>query len=284
MWGTVTVVTPDMYGGAAVTTKNLYRETGASTFTEVAGAATFSANPHQEYEVIFGIGATDDDDEPFGCKAVWTAPCLPTPRLDASKLCKWTDASGQVRSGVIDDTAAGTSLTSTLFDPDDGDAITATATIDLDAADIKSVRWVLSGVFEEAYGNPWVDENVVTLKYNSTCYDSVKLTNSAGIEYQTTTTPNHYTATAGHVTKSYKFPATVTTTEITSIIVVDVDDTENPNATAAANNITVYVYDGNWFQNNDMTPPEIQGGVQDEDAAQVGGSTDFSDQIHCAEE
>lgn len=272
----MTVDTPDLYGGAARTSKNLVRQVGLSSFTEVAGAATFTADAFDKFEIIFGIGATDDDDEPFGCKTIWEVPCKANPTVSASTECIWNG-----KGGIIDDTAAGTSLTSSLFDPDDGDAITSASTIDLDNGEVKTVRWVVSGVFEEAYGNPWTNDNVVTFKYNSTSYDKIKLTKTDGTEYPTVSTPSHYTAVAGHKSKSYLFPAVVTTGEIISNIVIDTDDTlDVEDSENASGNITIYMYDGNWFQNNDVTPATIDSGVEDEDAAQVGGSTDFSDTIH----
>jgi len=275
MWGNVTVDTPDAYGGAAVTSKNLYRKTGLASFTEVAGAATFNANPGDTYEVIFGIGASDDDDEPFGCKVSWTCPCQAYPTLSAAEKCTLPNG----KTGIVDDTAAGTSLTSSLFDPDDGNAITSSDTIDIDAAQMKNIRWVFSGVYEEAYGNPWTNDNVVTISYNTSAYDDVKLTDQSGSTFPTTETPNHYSAVAGNAAKSYKVPAVLSNTELTYYIVVDADDTIDPGANAD-NNITVYMYDGNHFINNDVSPAAISSGVQDEDAAQVGGSTDFTDTIN----
>lgn len=261
-----------MYGGAAVTSKNIYRQVGLSTFTEVAGAATFNANPNMQYEVVFGIGATDDDDEPFGCKATWTCPCEAYPTLSAGRLCVLGN-----RKGVIDDTAAGTSLTSTFFDPDDGNAISATDGVDIDAGQVKNIKWVFNGVFEEAYGNPFITNgNVVTIKFNNTAFDSVKLTNDAGAEFTSTSTPSAYAAAAGHITKSYKVPAVLSNSQVTYYVVVDADDTINPTTA----NITVYMYDGSWFINNDNTPPTVDSGVEDEDAVEVGGSTAFSGTIY----
>lgn len=267
-----------MYGGAAVVTRNLVREVGLPSFTEVAGAATFTADAYDKYEIVYGIGATDDDDETFGCRvASWEVPCKANPTVSAAELCCLNG-----RCGVIDDTAAGTSLTSTLFDPDDGNAITATSTIDIDAADLKNIRWVFSGVFEEAYGNPWCDTNIVTIGYNATAFDDMKLTDAGGRSFPTTSNPSHYTAVAGSTTKSYIVPAVMTNTEVTYYIVADADGTLDPTGTTT--NITIYMYDGNQYQDNDVTPPDIKCGVEDEDAAQVGGSTDFSDIIYLEED
>lgn len=264
----MTVVTPDKYGGAATTSKNLYRivsdGTPITTWTEVAGAATFTSNPGDEVQIAFGIGASDDDDEPFGPYKEWTIPCQSYPKLTQE---------------VIDDTAAGTSLSSTLYDPNDGNSISSTDPVDLDAGQVKSIKWVLSGVFEESYGNPWCwsgmgKGNVVTIKYNNTQIDSIALTDASGSELQAVTTPSLYASAAGFLTKSYQIAPIESTKEMTYFITVDTDDSINPDGGIA--NMTVYMYDVNMFQNNDVTPPAIRCGVEDEDAAQVGGSTDFS--------
>ena len=111
-----------MYGGAAVTTKNIEREDGLSTWTEVAGAGTFSKDPGVMLEVVFGQGSDDDKDEPFGCKIMWEVPCSENPTLSAAELCVLGS-----RGGVVDD-AVETDLVETYWDPEDGTAITASAT------------------------------------------------------------------------------------------------------------------------------------------------------------
>lgn len=278
---TITVDTPDMYGGANLTTKNLVRQIGLSTFTEIAGGSTFDATGYSKQEIAFGIGATDDDDEPFGCHvASWEVPCEEVSTVSAGDLCKFTDASGTVRGGVIDDMAAGTSMTSVLIDPDDGNAITSTSTFDIDAGQERTITWTLTGVNEQSYGNPFCNENVVTIHYNSTAFDDIKLTSDAGAEFPTTSTPSHYTAAAGYKAKNYIVPVLVSSQSVIRKIYLDADDTENP---AGTTNITIYEYDGNFHQDNDVTPPQIKCGVEDEDAAQVGGSTDFSDVIYIEE-
>ena len=90
--------TPDAYGGAAVTSLNIVRKDGLSTWTQVAGAVTFAASPNEVYTVVFGEGDDDDQDQPFGCKTTYMIPCGETPTLSAVDYCTVSGV-----SGIIDD-------------------------------------------------------------------------------------------------------------------------------------------------------------------------------------
>lgn len=51
-------------------------------------------------------------------------------------------------------------------------------------------------------------------------------------------------------------------------LVVDTDDTINPTGTTS--NISLYLYDVNWYIDNDVTPSAWKCGMYDEDNVEVG--------------
>jgi hypothetical protein len=255
---TVTVKTPDVYGGAAVTTQNAYRKCGESSWTDIAGAGTFSANVGDKYEFVFGIDSDDDTAEPYGphitCDDPYVVPCSENPTIERS---------------VVDDSLA-TDLTAVAFDPDDGNQITASDTITIGAGDIKNVRFKWQGSFEEDFGNRFVgeDSNVLVIRYNTTEIDKVYVTKEDGTKLTPTNVPVLLSSSSGYTDRAYKFPVLKSNSEYWHTLVIDADDTVNP----GASNITLYLYDSNWYFDNDVTPSMVKGGVEDEDFAETGAT------------
>jgi len=258
----VTVDTPDLYGGAAVTSKNLYRKQGLVTWTEVAGAATFSADPYTTYDIVFGIGATDDDDEPFGCKISWTVPCESSPTVSAT-LCPG--------GGMVDD-AIETDLTPRVWDPEDGTVITDTASIDIDEGDVFNLKTEWQSSYEEDYGNRFCGKgNLLVVTYNTSHYTDWTATDLNGNAYPTGTIPTLHSATAGCTDKGFEVPVLKSNALWTFYLVADASGSgKEP---SIETNVTLTLYDSNWFINNDVTPPSILCGWEDEDGADTG-STD----------
>lgn len=259
--------TPDAYGGAAVTTKNIVRKVGLSTFTEVAGAATFAASPNEKFTIVFGQGSDDDMDEPFGCKVEsYVIPCGETPTLSAVDYC----TVGGV-SGVIDDAVEG-DLSVRMIDPEDGNAIAAGATVDIDNGDVMSLETVWQGAFEEAYGNPFTPcGNTLVYQVHDKAYTKMGATDLNGVPYPTADVPRIHSAAAGYSDYAYKVPALLSNAEWKFYTVADLSGA-GIEANQTYGNVTYTLYDNNWFIDNDVTPSVIKCGPNDEDGTDLGSN------------
>jgi hypothetical protein len=267
---TVTVKTPDVYGGTAVTTQNAYRKCGESSWTDVAGAGTFNADVGDKYEIVFGIDSDDDTAEPYGphitCDDPYIVPCQETPTVERA---------------VVDDSLA-TDLTAVAFDPDDGNQITTSDPIDIDAGDIKNIRFKWQGAFEEDFGNRFTgdDTNVLVVRYNTTQFDKMYVTKDDGTKLAPANVPTLLTSSSGYTDRAFKFPVLKSNAEYWFTLVADADDSVNPtggdNTSEPTNfdvsNITLYLYDSNWYFDNDVTPAQVKYGVEDEDFAETGAT------------
>lgn len=258
--------TPDAYGGAAVTSKNIVRKVGLSTWTEVAGAATFAASPGEEFGVVFGEGSDDDMDEPFGCKTQYIIPCGETPTLSAIDYCSISGV-----SGIIDDAVEG-DLTVRIIDPEDGNAISASATVDIDNGDVMSMETVWTGAFEEAYGNPFTPcGNTLVYQVHNKAYTKMSATDLSGTPYPTATIPRLHSAAAGYTDYAYKVPVLLSNAEWKFYTVADLSGS-GIEANQTYGNVTATLYDNNWFIDNDVTPSVIKCGANDEDGTDIGSN------------
>lgn len=265
---TVTIDTPDLYGGAAVTTKNIYREVETSTWTEVAGAASFEADPGDVVDIVFGIGDnaadTDDEDEPFGCKIRYTVPCKSEPMVSAAKYCPG--------GGVIDDAVEG-DITIRLWDPEDGTVITEAAPVDIDNGDVFSIKMEIQGAYEEDYGNRFCDKgNLMVVKYPTGNFTNVYITDVNGNKLPTgTVPPTLFTTAANYGAKGFEMPVLKSNILDTYFLVTDASGSGKA-PDGGDGNITLYLYDVNWYIDNDVTPPEVVSGWEDEDGDDIGST------------
>jgi len=257
VWGNVTVKTPDLYGGAAVTTKNIYRKVGTSQFTEIAGAGTFTCNPGDQIEIVFGIGdATDeDDDQPFGSAMTWTCPCESYPTL---------------QSEVVDDEVEG-SLTWRIWDPEDGTTISATAPIDIDNGDVFNLKTEVQATFEEDFGNRFCNKgNALAIQYYTGNFTNMYATDLSGNQYASATCPTLFSASAGYTSKCFEIPTLKSNQLLTFYIVADASGSgKEP---SGLYNVTVNLYDVNRYIDNDVTPPQVKCGWEDEDGNDIGST------------
>jgi len=263
---TVTVDTADLYGGAAVTTKNAIRDVGAATFTEVAGAATFTADAGDKIEIVFGMGTDNDMDEPTGCKVEWTVPCKANPTVYASELCK-DGANG----GVIDD-GVDTNLVVRAWDPEDGTVISDSAKIDMDNGDVFNIKTEWQGAFETDYGNRFTNcDNILVIHYNTSQYTRWKATDLNGVDYPAGAVPSTHTTAAGYTDKAFKVPVLKSNSLLAFYLVADASGSgKEPDGDES--NVTVSLYDNTWFTNNDVSPAQVQCGVEDEDGTDIGSN------------
>lgn len=270
MWGYVTIDTPDLYGGAAVTTKNIYRLQGTSTWTEVAGAATFNANPGSTYEIVFGIGDlnTEDDAEPYGPVATWTAPCSPYPIISRE---------------VVDDSLY-TDLVNRAWDPEDGTVITSSATIDIDNGDVFNIEVEWQAAFEEDFGNRFCDKgNVLAIEYPTANYTNWKATDLNGNAYPTATCPTLESVAAGNVLKCYEVPTLKSNAMWNFYLVADCSGS-GKDGDGGIFNVTANLYDVSRYVNNDVTPPSTPCGVEDEDGNELGATAADTLTIYVADD
>lgn len=254
---TVKINTPDLYGGAAVTTKNVYR-IGNAAWTEVAGAGTFTANPGDVVEYVIGIGDanTEDDAQPFGPKGTYTVPCAPYPSITES---------------VVDDDLA-TSITARAWDPEDGTVISISAPIDIDNGDTFSIKTEWMSTYQEDYGNRFCGEgNVIVVEYNANNYTSWTLTPAAaGNPYPSATVPSVHSTRSGYTTKAFEVP-TLKSNEILYVYAI-ADASGSGKEPEGLYNTTLTMYDSNWYIDTSVTPSVIRCGIVDQDGNQVGAA------------
>lgn len=249
-----------------MTTKNIYRVKGLSSWTELAGAATFAQSPGKKIEFVFGQGADDDMDEPFGCKIEYSVPCDETPVLSAAEYCKDGGA-----SGVVDYAAEG-DLAVVMYDPEDGDAIVAADTVDIDNGDVFSLKTTWQGAYEEDYGNRFTPcDNVLVYHYHNKAYTAMKATDLNGIDYPTAPVPAQHTVAASNVDKAFYVPVLKSNAMWEFFTVADVSGS-GIEANQTYGNSTLTLYDNNWYIDNDVTPSVIKCGVEDEDNTDIGSN------------
>jgi len=257
---TVTIATPDLYGGAAVTTKNVVRLAGtADTWTEIAGAGTFEADPGDKYEIIIGIGDanTEDDDQPFGPKILYTVPCKSEPSIIVE---------------VVDDSVEG-DVTNRTWDIEDGTVISHTAPIDIDQGDVFSLKSEWQGAFEEDYGNRFCDKgNALVFEYPTSNFTKIYATDLAGNKYPSCSTPDQHTLTdTTAATSCYEVPVLQSNALWSFYIVIDASGGTN-NGDGGTANVTMHLYDVNWYLDNDVSPPAAVCGWEDEDNNDLGST------------
>ena len=239
----VTINTPDLYGGAAVTSMNIIRLQGTSTWTEVNGTSTFNANPGDTYEVVFGIGdsTTKDDDVPFGPKITYTVPCEAYPKLSRE---------------LVDDSIEG-DLVIRFWDPEDGTVISTSAPIDIDEGDLFNIKGEWQASFEEDYGNRFCGMGMAAVvEYLSSNFTGWYLTDMSGAKYPSCSTPSLHSTTSGYVTKCFEVPVLKSNMLWSFYAVADATGSgKEPDGSGG--NVTVTLYDPNWYINNDVTPPQV---------------------------
>lgn len=260
MWGYVTVSTPDFYGGAAVTTENMYRVNGETAWTNVAGAATFTADVGDVIEFVAGCATNDSYNQPFGDKFTWTVPCKSNPTLEAK---------------VIDD-ADDNDLTFTCVDPEDNTVIALGGSgVDIDNGDLMSIECTWQGAYEEDYGNRNCDSgNIVTIQYNQSQYTSWYITSLDGKKYPAATTPTLESVSTGYTVKSFEIPVLESNKQFKFFAVADATGSgKEPSSAHGQKNVTLTLYNVNWYTDNDGLTPEVKCGVEDEDGVATGSDT-----------
>jgi hypothetical protein len=256
----VTLKTTDVYGGAAVTSQNAYREVGTTAWTDVAGAATFNANPGDQIEIVLGVDSDDDDDEPYGARFVYTVPCQSYPIIDEK---------------MVDD-SLDTDLVVRAWDPEDGTVISSSATIDIDNGDVFNIEVEWQAVYETDYGNRYCDKgNLLCIEYNTSAFTKWYATDLNGNAYPTAPMPTLHTLNnSANTAKCFIVPTLKSNGMWNFYAVADASGSgKEPRGSAAGQeNPQLALYDVNWFFNNDKTGAPVECGWEDEDGGDIGSA------------
>lgn len=239
----MTLNTPSLYTGTAVTTQNVVRKVAGVTMTDVAGAGTFAAPVGQKYDILFGVDSNSGTAQPYGPKVQYTVPCEPTPSVEQT---------------VVDDALA-TDLTALAFNPDTGNVISPTETLTMVAGTPKTVAFRWTGSYQEDFGNRYCEDNegksnVLVVRYNTTQYTKVAVTDLSG---------NAAPAYNGQISKilssasgfsdaTFTFPVLRSSADYNYKLVLTPSTTVTP--IGSQGNVTLYLYSDNWFINTDVSP------------------------------
>jgi hypothetical protein len=261
--GTVTLSTPDLYGGSAIVTGNIIRKSGLTSTSDVAGAGTFTANPGDTYTIMIGVNSTDDDAEPFGPIITYQVPCEETPTVEVT---------------VVDDAAA-TSLTAIAFDPDDGNSIVWNDPVDIDTGNVKTIKTRWTGSFEEDFGNRWCEDdegvkNVLVVRYNTSQYDNAYVTEMGGsrLPVANVQISRLLAASSGYTDATFWYPVIRSNADYEHKLVLDATDTATHAPDGGVSNVTLYLYDVGLYIDNDVTPSAWLCGIMDEDGNEVAAT------------
>jgi hypothetical protein len=257
----------DNPGTANTEANNIYRKIGDtawSTFT--LGTAETNLEPFASYEFAVGTNTS----------AVTTRANAYGPFFEHSIKCQEIETLDV--AVYPDETYDG--LTATFYDADDnaaGEAFSA------GVVQTVSIKW--SAGKDEYYGNPYIASsklsdqgahrkkypNVLGLKLNSTTWETPQSVSfvrqdGTGDTLNRISCPTIADTASTHITFCYEAPV--------------IDDTitrfylrlEPDGSVAATVDDTAYLYAGNFFMNTDTA--EISWGVEDNDAAYVGGNGD----------
>jgi hypothetical protein len=257
---TVTINTPDLYGGTAVTSTTTIRKVGSTTTSNIDNSKTFSANPGDQYLLITGVA--NQTAGPYGPTSTYTVPCEETPSIELS---------------VVDDALA-SDLTAIAFDPDDGNQISGTDPVDIDTGQVKTVQFRWTGSFEEDFGNRWCEDsegvkNALIVRYNNSAFDNVYVTSTSGSRLPVASIPalsRNLTSVAQFTDMPFEFPVIRSNADYVYNLVLDVSDTLDASGNGA--NVTLFLMDVSRYEDTDVTPSAFKCGVIDEDGSEVGAA------------
>lgn len=261
---TVTIVgLDDNYNpGTAITDKGtlsfFYRKAGTTAWT--ADGDSFSATAGANYEIALGLNSTTAstaDPQPIDGPIVnIQVPC------DSTSTFEYSFTNDEVA----------TSLTAQGLDGSDGNVISATATIDIDAGSPVSIAVDWYAGFEENFGTLACGamSNVYVVRVNTTEFDAPDL-EYKGTKLSSTNVPGVVSSAAGMKDYAFMGPVIESTKGQGSYpytLILDPDDTVNPNGTHT--NTTVTVYDSFIYYDNDDNG--IKCGVEDELDNEIGAA------------
>lgn len=194
--------------------------------------------------------------------------------MSAAELCS--------DGGVINDAVEG-DLTARSFNPNDGNAIGSGAPIDINNGDVLNLKSSWQSAFKKDYGNRYCTSgNVMVVKFNSSQYTTWDATTLAGVPYSTTAVPSLHSAASGYNAKAFEVPTLETNALWEFYLVADASGSgKTPNGSVS--NVTVTLYDVNFYHDQSVSPPVSICGVEDEDGNDVGSAGADTLEIYIAE-
>lgn len=257
---TVSALDDNYNPGTAVTGTSTfyYRKSGDTAWTAAGGS--FSATAGAVYELALGTNSSSAQTalpQPVdGPIVTATIPC------DSASTLEYTFTNDELA----------TSLTAQALDGNDGNVITATDTIDIDAGSPVSIAIDWYAGYEENFGTLACGamSNVYVVRVNTTTFDDVDLEYN-GVKLSSTTVPGVVSSASGMKDYAFMGPvieSTKTQGKYPFTLILDPDDTTGPDGTDT--NTTVTVYDSFVYYDSDNN--QIKCGVEDEDQTEIGAA------------
>jgi len=211
--------------------------------------STLTVNPGDNVAIYWA----ENDTTYYAAKQEFAIPCA-----------------GEVTAGEMPDSNAyklysnGTDITIRVFNTNDGNKNADGTNQTLSAGDVETLEVQLRGKYEEAM-SPYGDI-IVVCEGNDTVYDDLILG-----KYPTETMPSvHKLANSDRKAWTYRIPNLISNAQIDTTLVIDVDDTNGPDATSdkTDHDILVSFYDEDWYQ--DSSTGLMMFGVETDEDADVG--------------
>ncbi len=160
------------------------------------------------------------------------------------------------------------SVSMTVYDEDNDLAQTGAANNQtLGIGEEAEMRIRVKGNHEAYYGNPEVGlDNVLTVEYLKTDFDSVKVTKD-GVELASASVPVVEDTASGYAEVGYLMPKIAGSANIDYVMIVNADDLNDP-----ADDIVLKIYDADYFYNSDTG--KIDFGWESEANADIGETTE----------
>jgi hypothetical protein len=223
-----------------------YRKSGTSAWTTgVAKTVSITADPGSVVE----FALAPDNTTNYGQLTTFTVPCQSYP-------------TAEVFFGTIDTPA---SVTKTVHNTD-GSVNSGAAPDAMAASDMHTIPVTVTGSFQKYIGTPFSPkDNVISCRYASANFTTVKVQDTSGITYQTSPSPSTLVSAAGFVFESYYMPLVASNSPANFQVFVQASATA---PTFESGNVTCFIADEQlYYDSNDNL---YKYGVVDETNSGIG--------------
>lgn len=210
----------------------------------VIDKTTKTVNPGDKVEIIYGENSSTH----YAGKQSFTIPCK-----------------GEVTTGSMPDSQAyqlyanGSSFTFRVTNEDDNLVNSNSNDQTLGAGDVKTLALTMVGIYEDAY-SPY-GKICMVIEGNQSVFDDVIV----GSFPKGCLPAQHTVSATSNSVWSYELPGLISNSEISTNVVIDADDTNNP---ADGQDLTVTFYDQDYFQNTNSGNMEF--GYENDQNSDVG--------------
>lgn len=213
-----------------------------------ADGATLTVNPGDKLAIYWA----ENDTTYYAAKQEFSVPCA-----------------GEVTAGEMPDSNAyklyfnGTGVTIRAFNTNNGNLNSVTDNQTLAAGDVKTMPLEIEGVYQKAV-SPY-GKIIAVIEGNKSAYDDLKIIGGTAVGK-----PDQFTVrNADSQAWAFEISNIMSSATIKDSLLIDVDDTVDPLAAdAQADEITISLFDQDWFQNSDTGVMEY--GVETNRDADVG--------------